>query len=139
MGYGMGPGMMGGYGMGPGMMQGYGMGPGMMMGWMQDMNDEQRKKLEQIHESVRKQQWEQMGKLAEAQMNLFRAMQQETVDPKKLGEAYDAVAKLRKQMFEMMAGVHNQMMSILTPEQRARWKSWHFGEPAAAKPESPKK
>ncbi len=32
MGYGMGPGMMGGQGVGPGMMGGYGMGPGMMGG-----------------------------------------------------------------------------------------------------------
>jgi Spy/CpxP family protein refolding chaperone len=122
-GYGMGPGMMGGYGygMGPGMMggYGYGMGPGMMGGYGPGVygpgfTDEQRTKLAEIQNELGRKQWALMEKMRA----LAAAPGDGKYDEQAERKAYEAMADLRKQMFENSLEARKRMDSLLTPQQR---------------------
>jgi len=121
---GMGPGMMGM--MGPGMM---GMAPGMMgmmgpgmsgMGriMMLDLSTEQRDKMGKIMESVQKVHWGIMGKMIDESRKLAQLYTATPLDPKAIGEAFARMSDVRRQMVESMADTTNQMMALLTPEQK---------------------
>jgi len=134
-GYGMGPGMMGGYGgygmMGPGMMGGYGMmGPGMMgygPGYGINLSDKQRQEFAKIQQQTMQQNWEIMGKMREQMLKLQELYGADTVDPKAVGQVYDRIATLRKQMLENSIEAHNQMRKHLTKEQRETWQNMRRG------------
>jgi Spy/CpxP family protein refolding chaperone len=145
-GYGMGPGMMGGYGgygMGPGMMGGYGYhmgprggcdwGPGMMGGhgmWALsalNLTDDQRAKINKILDNERKQHWAVMGKMMDEQIKLRDLYAQSEPDPKKVGAAYGAIAKLQQQMIEAHVQAGNEIHKILTKEQREQMEQWRHG------------
>lgn len=132
-GYGMGPGMVGGYGpgygMGPGMMgsygPGYGMGPGMMGGYgpgyaIPDLSGEQREKLARIGDEFRKKQWKLMESMHDLMFSSGRKF-----DEKSAREAYDAMAAIRKQMFENSLEARKQFDGVLTNKQREQLRrSW---------------
>jgi len=134
---GMGPGMMGGYGhghgMGPGMMGGYGGGYGMMGGYgigpfaMLNLSDEQRGKINKIHDAERKQHWAIMGKMMDAESAQRDLLAQSAPDPKKVGAAYAEMSNLRQQMLEAHVQANNDMQKILTKEQREQLEQWHRG------------
>jgi|GEM_PF-3253109 Spy/CpxP family protein refolding chaperone len=137
----MGPGGSGGYGpsgwggMGPGMMWdrgcgGMGMGPGMMgIGPMHMLNltDEQRDKIEKIHDAEHKKHLDVAGKMFEQQTRLRDLTQEDKPDPKKVGAAYGEIAKLQQQMLEAHVQAFNQMQDVLTREQRDQLKQWRRG------------
>mgnify|MGYP001567232491 CR=1 FL=1 len=135
-GYGMGPGMMGGGNGHMGMMGGgYGMGSGMgMMGMMGggalgmlDLSDEQRTKIEKIHDEERKQHLAIMGKMLDVQSKMRELYAADEPDPKKVGVVYGEMAKLQQQMLETHVQASNQMKALLTKEQREQLKQWHRG------------
>ena len=139
-GYGMGPGMMGGYGggygMGSGMMGGYGgygMGPGMMGGYGMgplsalNLTEDQHSKINKIFDDERKQHWAVMGKMMDEQNKLRDLYEQTEPDPKKVGAAYGAIAKLRQQMLETHIQANNEMQKVLTKEQREQLGQWRRG------------
>lgn len=123
-GYGMGPGMMDG-GMGPGMMGGYGPGRGMEPGMMGggygpyaglELTDEQRKKVDAIQEDV----WRKQGELMGA-MHAQGYRMHETFDGKDdaaARAAFDTMATMHKQMFELRLEARKRIDAVLTPEQR---------------------
>jgi Spy/CpxP family protein refolding chaperone len=144
MGPGMGSGMMGGYGYGqgmmdPGMMNGYGygsgmMGPGMMGGGFGlgplgalNLSDEQQRNINRIQESLRKEHWTLLGQIQEQQAALRDLYAAEQTDPKKVGEAYDKIGKLQRQMAETHARALNDVRGTLTPEQRQQWAQMQRG------------
>jgi Spy/CpxP family protein refolding chaperone len=117
-GYGMGPGMMGPGMMGPGMM-GPGMGSMMMDGLPGiDLSDEQRRRINAIHDGVRKQRWELTGKLMDEQAKLRDLYGAEKRDPAAIGAQYQRIFDLRRQQIEATIAAHNQVEEALTPEQR---------------------
>lgn len=120
---GMGPGMMGGYGGGPGMMGGQGMGPYAML----NLSDEQRSKINKIHDAERKQHWAIMGKMMDKQNDQRDLLAQSEPDPKKVGAVYAEISKLRQQMLEIHVQASNDMQKILTKEQREQMQQWHRG------------
>ncbi|MHB8623264.1 MAG: Spy/CpxP family protein refolding chaperone [Sulfuricaulis sp.] len=125
----MGSGMMGGYGMGPGMM-GSGMGPGMMgSGPFEnlDLSDDQRSKLNHISDAERKQHWDIMGQMMEAQNKLRDLYAVEEPDPKKVGEVYGTIGQLQQQMIETHVQANNEMLEVLTKEQREQLQQEHHG------------
>ncbi len=139
---GMGPGMMGGYGDGYGMMGGQGMGPGMMGGYggpgmmggqgmgpyaMLNLSDDQRSKINKIHDAERKQHWAIMGKMMDVENKQRDLLAQSEPDPKKVGAAYAEMAKLRQQMLETHVQANNDMQKVLTKEQREQMQQWHRG------------
>ncbi|MFZ5510033.1 MAG: Spy/CpxP family protein refolding chaperone [Pseudomonadota bacterium] len=115
-------GMMGG-GMGGGMMgqgmMGQGMGPMMMDGLPGiDLSDEQRKRINAIHDGVRKQRWELTGRLMDEQAKLRDLYGAEKRDPAAIGAQYQRIFDLRRQQIEASIAAHNQVEEVLTPEQR---------------------
>ena len=136
-GYGYGPGMMGGgYGYGPGMMGGYGpggaYGPGMMGrgfgpgGGLAALNltDEQRDKILAIQEENRSKNWGTMGQMRSEMFKLRRMYNSDKVDPNALAEQQKKVDELRRQMLKSQAEARNQMLAVLTPEQRKQWRQF---------------
>lgn len=127
MGWNYGPGMMGGYHgqgmMGPGMMGGYGgMAPGMMGApdilFGVDLDDNQRKSVNAIHDELRRKRWELMGRTMDEQSRLRDLYQADKRDPKAIGAAYQRVFDLRRQMIEASIDAHNKIEELLKPEQR---------------------
>ncbi len=137
-GYG-GPGMMGGYGGGyggPGTMGGYGGGsggPGMMGGYGEhgmmggfgphalaglDVTDEQRAKIEEIHHDQWRKQYALMGSMMELRWKSSRGKGGES-EAEAL-KNYDAVAALRRQMFQSALEAHKRIEDVLTKEQKEK-------------------
>jgi Spy/CpxP family protein refolding chaperone len=132
--YGMGPEMMGGfgpgrgYGMGPGMMggygPGYGMGPGMMGGYGPGgyyglkLSDEQRRKIVDIQEEQWRKQWALMNSMHELRFKQFGAEESGKIDDAEARKIYQAMADLRRQMFENSLDTRKRIDALLTKEQR---------------------
>ena len=130
-----GPGMMGGYGggYGPGMMGGYGggYGPGMMggngprggpgmtggYGWgyeRLDLTDAQRDKIASITKELRNKQWGLMQSMHELRWNSSSGAKNDD----ELRKTYDAMAAIRKEMFENGLDARKKVDEVLTKEQR---------------------
>lgn len=131
MGYGsmMGQGMMGPGLMGPGMMGPGMMGPGMMGGCgpmhgydgmpqALGLNDDQQQKISQIHQELRKQHWDLMGKMFDESAKLRQLFFADKRDPKAIGEQQQRVFDLRRQMTESWVEAQNRIEDVLTPEQK---------------------
>jgi Spy/CpxP family protein refolding chaperone len=139
MGCGGGMGMMGGgmmdmmmgggpgSGMGMGMMGGGGMMGGMGPVSMLDLTDEQRNKIENIHDDVRRKNWDTYGKIMDEQSKLRDLYSGETVDAKKVGAAYAGIAKLQQQVIEANVEAHNRVQAVLTKEQKEQLRQWRRG------------
>lgn len=122
MGGGYGMGMMGGYG--HGMMGGYGMGP--MYGL--DLSKEQRDKINAIHDDLRKQNWQRMGKMMDAMARMRELYQSDTPDPKAVGKAFAEISDIKRQMLEARVAAHNELNKVLTDDQRQQLRQmWHGG------------
>jgi Spy/CpxP family protein refolding chaperone len=136
----MGPGMMGGYGpgsgsgMGPGMMggygPGYGMGPG-MMGWRNyrelNLSADQKSRITQIRQEMRTKQWALMGEMMDAQDNLQDLYDVDKQDAAAINKQYKVIEDLRSQMVDNSVDAHNRINSILTKEQREKFREWGHG------------
>jgi Spy/CpxP family protein refolding chaperone len=130
---GMGPGMMGGYGhgcdMGPGMSGGYGMGHGMMGGSFRELglSDEQRSKVTKIRQEMRTRQWAVMGQMMDAQDRLQELYDADNQDAAAINKQYKVIEDLRSQMVDNSVDAHNRINSILTKEQREKFRGWGHG------------
>ena len=135
---GYGPGMMGGYG--PGMMGGYGRGmgggPGMMYfghGMQQTLglSDEQRKKIDAIHDDLQAKSWEIMGKMRGEMASMRELTSADPLDKAALDGVYKRINDLRQQRFDAHIAARSQMEAVLTKEQKERFKGfgpWWLGE-----------
>jgi Spy/CpxP family protein refolding chaperone len=134
---GYGPGMMGGYGprggYGPGMMGGY--GPGMMGGHggplaALNLNDEQQKKIFDLQEQNRRKNFDTMSKMRAETFQLRRLYNADKIDEKAVLEQQKKVDELRRQLLASRLEMHQQMESVLTPEQRKElreFRPWWYG------------
>lgn len=147
-GRGMGPGMMGGYGMGPGMMgrgmmwddrddwddryMGRGMmGPGMMGGYgygpALDLTEQQQAKIAQIQDDFRKKQWDLAAKMDAERTKLNEIYYSGKRDPATIDNQYKKIYDLRRQMVQLSLDAQNRMDSVLTKEQRERFRGYGPG------------
>jgi len=129
MGYGMGPGMMGGYGMGARMGGGYGIGYGMMHGYgahALGLSADQREKIADIHNDAMKKAWPVMGQLREAHFQLARVMRSEKPDRAAVDKAYERVSKLQRQLLDMRLMTHQQVLGVLTDQQRKQLREHRY-------------
>ncbi|MWJ28804.1 periplasmic heavy metal sensor [Halomonas sp. ZH2S] len=127
---GMGPGMMGGgKGMGPGMMGGMMDMPCPMMGGMDGMDSagmgmmlqadpEQREQLRALKEEYRPAQFARMGRLMNLRDEMMAAMHQSRPDPEEVEEIHSRMAELRGEMLVEHIRHRNEMMELLSDEQR---------------------
>jgi Spy/CpxP family protein refolding chaperone len=136
-GYGQGRGMMGngpqGGGMMGGGMMGYGYGQqggGVFAGI--NLTEEQRQKVLSVQEEHRQKNWAAMGEVRAEQYKLRSLYGADKVDADKVTEQQKKVDELRRQMLKSRVEAHNQMVAILTPEQRkelrARAPWWPMGD-----------
>ncbi len=140
-GYGMGHGYSRGYGMGGsgmmgmggGMMGGHGiMGSGMgMMGGMDmsairmlDLTDQQRARINKIQDSLRKKNWNTMGKIMDEKAKLRDLYAADKRDPKRIGAVYGRIFDLKRRMIEAAITAKNEQEAILTKQQRKQLKQW---------------
>ena len=129
-GYGMGgDGLMGGYGMGArhdGRPRGYGMGSGMMGGYglRADLHltAEQRSKIAEIQDDVRRKHWDLMGKMQDERSQMSKQFDAEPRDDAALSKSYRKMSELRQQMFDLSLAAQKQMDTVLTAEQREKMK-----------------
>lgn len=128
MGGGYGPGMMGGS-YGPGMMGG-GYGPGMMGGWAYsgietlDLTAQQRSKINQIQDDLRKRNWAVMGQMMDEQARMRDLTSADKPDAAAIGELSIKISDLQKQMQKSMVDAHIKIDAVLTKEQKAQLRKW---------------
>jgi len=123
---GWGPGAMRGYGQG----YGHGLSGGAGRGYARalaslDLTDAQRDKIDEIHNEQWQKRWKLMGEMHELAWKQARARragapEQSEADVMK---AYDAMASLRRQMFQSAVETGKRIEAVLTPEQREKLKS----------------
>ena len=114
-GFGGGPGMMGGYGGGPGMMGGYGGGPGMMgPASLPDLTQDQRSKITQIQDDLRKKHWDVMGKMREEQFKLQELYYADKRDNVAINDQYKKLQDLQRQMWESNVDTQKGIEAVLT-------------------------
>jgi len=126
----MGRGMMG-YGMGPGMMGGgMGMGGGMMGGGpyhMLNLSDDQRTKINKIQDEERRKHWETMGKIMDERARLRDLYDADKRDTQAILKVQDQINLYQRRMLELHLNTQNQIEALLTKEQRDQLKSFHRG------------
>jgi Spy/CpxP family protein refolding chaperone len=117
--------------MGPGGMMG---GPGMMGGGMGigplamlNLSDEQRAKVNKIHDELQKKNWDTQGKILEESAKLRDLYDADTPDSKKISAVYERIYALKRQTIEASIEAHNKMRAVLTKEQQDQLKSWRRG------------
>lgn len=118
---GRGPGMRGGdgpgYGMGPGMMEGPGAGgyEGLQL------TEQQRAQMGEIRNELRRKQSALMNAMHAQGPHMHDAYRADgTLDEEAARKAYDAMAAVRRQMFENSLEARRRIDALLTPEQRER-------------------
>jgi len=134
----MGPGMMGAYGgggggpghdMGPGMMQrpGAGMmrGRGEHMARALGLSEDQRTKVRQIMEDTRRKNWDALGQIQTERFKLREMVRGDKVDPSAAVEQKRKVDDLKRQVMKARLEARNQVLALLTPEQREKARSLH--------------
>lgn len=135
----MGSGQMGMGGMGMGMMGMMGnMGgmPMMDMGmgmpnhfYLLDLSDTQRKALRDIERKTRAEHFTLQEKITDLNDQLYALYKQDKPDAKKVGEVYQQLFNLKRQMIELHINARNQQYDLLTKEQQAKLKELTSGMP----------
>jgi len=108
--------MMGGHGKEGGMMGGHGFGALESLG----LNDDQKGKVRDIQRDTQKKHHALMGSLLELRWQAEDNARAATVDEAAARKQYDAMAAVRKQMFEIGLDAQKRVEAVLTPEQRAQ-------------------
>ncbi len=142
-GYGPGPGMMVG-GPGHGHAHGPGMHPGMMphhggpgpagspglmrgrwerMGQMLGLSEDQRAKIRGIFEETRRKNWDAIGQIQSERFRLRELMRGDQVDPNAAVEQKRKIDDLKRQVMRARLEARNQVLALLTPEQREKAKT----------------
>lgn len=135
MGHGMmgghgGPGYGSGHGMGPGMMGGHGGGPGMMRGHWERMaralglSEDQRANVRRIMEDTRRKNWDVRGQIQSERFKLREMVRGDQVDPNAAVEQKRKIDDLRRQVMRSRLEARNQVLALLTPEQREKARSF---------------
>lgn len=110
-----------------GMMQ-PGMGPMMMNPLMNplgrydrlDLTEAQLGEMRKIGDALRREHWDLMGKLREERIAAGRLERAAPRDVAAIGQTYDRMGALRRQLATSTAEARNRIDALLTPEQRAQ-------------------
>jgi Spy/CpxP family protein refolding chaperone len=136
-GYRPGQGMMG-QRMAPGMEghHGSGRGAGMMQGIGQrlralGLSEDQRTKVARIMEDTRRKNWDVLGQIQSERFKLREMVRGDKVDPNAAVEQKRKVDDLKRQVMRSRLEARNQVLALLTPEQREKARS--FGPPRGSR------
>jgi Spy/CpxP family protein refolding chaperone len=106
------------------------MNPGMMgfgAGRALNLSDKQRAQLSDIQGKLIKPMWDLASKVEEQRAKLQEAYAADQVDLKRVRDIYGSIGQLHQQMAELRAKAHNEIMSVLTKEQRERLSGMRYG------------
>ena len=131
-----GSGMMEGYGRGMmgdhegGMMGGYGSGMMMESSRMNmvrslDLSDEQRSKIKKLSDQLRHNNWIAQGSIMDESAKLRDLYEADKRDPATIGNVYQKIFDMKRQMIEAMIDTQNHVEELLTPEQIIQLKDMH--------------
>lgn len=120
---GRGDGMMGGGMMGGGMGMGMGGGPYHML----DLTDDQRTRINKLHDAERRQHWEVMGKIMDERAKLRDLYAADKRDTQAILKVHDQIDAHQRKMRELHLNTRNQIEAVLTKEQRDQLKSMYRG------------
>lgn len=124
------PGMTGGHG--PGAMGGRGAGTmyfGRSMQYSLGLTDEQRRKVDAIHDDVQARNWEITGKMRGEMARIRDLASAEPLYRKALDDTYKRINDLRQQRFDAGITARSQIEGVLTAEQKERFRSFGPGWP----------
>ena len=116
-------GVMGGRRTDQGMMGGGMMGRGMGAGALVDdlgLSDEQRSKVQRIHDEARLKQWDLMGRMMQEEIRLRDAFGGPSTDRAASEKAFKQMNAVREQMFVARLDAQEKLEAALTPEQRTK-------------------
>ena len=116
----MGPGMMGGQGARPGYGPGHGMGRMERMAHALGLSEDQRAKARQIMEDTRRKNWDAIGQIQSERFKLREMLRGDPVDPGAAVEQKRKIDDLKRQVMRARLEARNQVLALLTPEQRER-------------------
>jgi protein CpxP len=120
-----------GSGMGPGMMHGGGAGAmrghGQRMARALGLTDDQRAKVRQIMEDTRRKNWDALGQIRSERFKLTEMLRGDKVDPNAAVEQKSKIDVLKRQVMRARLEARNQVLALLTPEQREKARA--FGPP----------
>jgi len=131
----------GGPAYGPGMdhgMMGHqdpGRGPGMMQGnrgrlRALGLSEDQRAKVGRIMEETRRKNWDVLGQIQSERFKLREMVRGDNVDPNAAVEQKRKVDDLKREVMRSRLEARNQVLALLTPEQREKARA--FGPPRRA-------
>ena len=100
-----------------------GCGPGMHRGaagmpMLADLTDAQREQILAIREQHRRDTWDTMGQIRTEQFKLRRLHSADKVDPDAVVDQQKRIDELRLKMTRSRVVEHNEVLAVLTPEQR---------------------
>ena len=98
----------------------YGMVPSLIVGpiWMLKLKEEQLRKVDEILNLQRKQQWAFMYQMMAENARLHKLFEAERWDIGAITDVYDVVYTLRRGRIQSLARMRNQVYDVLTPAQR---------------------
>jgi Spy/CpxP family protein refolding chaperone len=119
-----------GYGMMHGMRPGYGMHGYGMSGrgiWSLDLDSKQRTELNKIYKEHRKEHWKKMEAMMEERDKLRELYAADKRDPKAIGEVYERINRIQREMIESSIETENRAEAILNKKQREQLRSYRHG------------
>ncbi len=84
------------------------------------LTGEQRDRITQVQRNLQRKRWETTGALREQRWKIEDAMRSLEVDDDAMRKAYEAMARLRRDMFEAEIDARQKLRAILTREQLER-------------------
>jgi Spy/CpxP family protein refolding chaperone len=106
-------------------------GAGMMRGRGEHMaralglSEDQRAKVRQIMEDTRRKNWDALGQIQTERFKLREMVRGDKVDPSAAVEQKRKVDDLKRQVMKARLEARNQVLALLTPEQREKARSLH--------------
>lgn len=88
-----------------------------------DLTTEQEKKINKLHDTMRKDHWKTMGLIMDLQTKLNDTILLDTPDPKSVGKIYEEISQLKKKMLEDRVAAMNKVRQLLTNEQQKQLNS----------------
>nr|VFK68939.1 MAG: LTXXQ motif family protein [Candidatus Kentron sp. UNK]VFK73752.1 MAG: LTXXQ motif family protein [Candidatus Kentron sp. UNK] len=107
-------------------MKGSGMGMGGLwqLSQIPDLSKEQRKKINDISDEIRRSHWALMGEKMEHSTQLRRLYEAEPLDAKAIGETYAKIFNIKRKLIQGNIEANQKAKEVLTDEQRKQLQSW---------------
>jgi len=95
-------------------------GGGQHMARVLGLSEDQRAKVRQIREDTRRKNWDALGQIRSERFKLREMMRGDKVDPEAAIEQKRKVDELKRQLMRSRLEARNQVLALLTPEQREK-------------------